>query len=368
MLEADLSISVVVSNFNGERYLPRLLDSLLAQADVETELIVVDRHSTDASMEILGRYPAVRVVREPPESGLVAGYAVGAKLAAHPLLFFCNEDMYFDERCLSELASRIDLDKRIAACDPWQWTYDGVKWLRGGVLFRRSPWHIYSPFPFRMFEPAVSLPDRSPVAYGGAGAVLIHADVYNEIGGWDTSFFLDYEDVDLFLRAWQQDWVCVTVPSAHVFHAGGASNQQRIGPRRQEVSRRRYISHRSNVVVLAFKYFSPGMSMLGVLNWMASVLVNVLLLRWGTIRLDLVVVGDVGRRMPEVAAFRRRNRRWNRIKPGERYFIDPQFSVDRVGVSRAGVSGVGVSGAGVSGAGVSGAGVSGAGVSGAGVS
>jgi N-acetylglucosaminyl-diphospho-decaprenol L-rhamnosyltransferase len=318
---------------NGERYLARLLDTLAAQQDVDTEVIVVDRHSTDASMEILESHPEVRVVHEPPESGLVAGYAAGASNARHPLLFFCNEDLYLDERCLHELASRIDLQQRIAASDPWQWTYDGEKWIHGGMRFRRSLWHIYSPFPFRMHEFTVTLPDRSPIPFGCAGAIMVHADVYEEIGGWDTSFFLDYEDMDLFLRAWQRDWVCVTVPSAHVFHAVGASNEQTIGAKRQPVSRRRYISHRSNVIVIAFKYFSPVVSALGVLNWAATLVTNVLLLRWREVRLDLSVVGDVIRRLPEVAAFRRRNRVWNRAKPGERFFLDPCFSLERGSVA-----------------------------------
>jgi GT2 family glycosyltransferase len=323
------SVSVIVSNLNGERYLERLLDTLGAQRGVELEIIVVDRHSTDASADILARHPSVRVVQEPPESGLVAGYHAGAEVATSPLLFFCNEDLYLDEGCLRELASRIDLDARIAAADPWQWSYDGERWIHGATMFRTSPWHIYSPYPFRIHDGVVGLPDSSPISFGCAGATMVHAAVYRELGGWDTSFFLDYEDVDFFLRAWQRDWRCVTVPSARVFHAVGASNQKLIGPRRQRVNQRRYVSHRSNVVVVAFKYFTPARALLGVCNWFASTLVNVALLRWRTVRLDLLVVGDVARRLPEVLAFRRRNRRWNRAMPGERYFLDPLFRLDR---------------------------------------
>jgi hypothetical protein len=312
-------VSVVVSNMNGERYLTRLLDSLVAQRGVQTEIIVVDRHSSDGSAAILERYPQVRVVHEPPESGLVAGYDVGAKCADNELLFFCNEDLYLREDCLRELALRIDLDTRVGAADPWQWNYEGTRWLHGGTLFRRSPWHIYSPYPFRMYDAAVHLPEGGPISFGCAGAIMIHAAVYAELGGWDTSFFLDYEDVDFFLRAWQRGWKCVTVPSARVFHAVGASNQQLIGRRREKVSRRRYISHRSNVIVIA----------LGVFNWGASLLINVLLLRWSAVWLDFLVVGDVAQRLPEIAAFRRRNKRWNRSMPGERFFLDPLLSLER---------------------------------------
>jgi GT2 family glycosyltransferase len=323
-----LAVTAVVSNMNGERYLPRLLDSLVSQRGVELEIVVVDRHSTDASAEILARYPTVRVIEEPPESGLVAGYAAGAKHARNPLLFFCNEDLYLGEDCLRELAAHIDLERRIVAADPWEWTYDGEQCIHRATLFRRSSWHIYSPFPFRMYEGAVWVPDGAPVSFGCAGAIMVHASAYDEIGGWDTSFFLDYEDVDLFLRVWQRDWKCVSVPDARVFHAVGASNQQAVGSRRQPVSRRRYISHRSNVVVVAFKYFSPALAPLGALNWAASLLVNVLLMRWRTAWLDLLVVGDVAQRMPAVIAFRRGNHRWNQAMPGEKFFLDPQFSID----------------------------------------
>jgi GT2 family glycosyltransferase len=318
------SISVVVSNLNGERYLQRLLETLEAQIDVHTEIIVVDRNSTDGSAETLRRHPTVRVIQEPPESGLVAGYAAGARAASHPLLFFCNEDLYLDERCLSELASRIDVQSRIAAADPWQWTYDGERLIHGGTRFRRSPWHIYSPFPFRMHEFTEPLPDRAIVPFACAGAMMIDAAVYEEIGGWDDSFFLDYEDIDLFLRAWQRGWSCVTVPNARVFHAVGSANTQIVGG--ESVSRRRYISHRSNVVVIPFKYFSPPSTVVGALNWLATLFANALRLRARSIVLDFAVLRDVARRLPEVRAFRRRNRSWNRLKPGERFFLDARYS------------------------------------------
>jgi GT2 family glycosyltransferase len=295
---------------------------------VTTELIVVDRHSTDSSLKTLSRYPTVRVLHERPESGLVAGYTVAAREAQYPLLFFCNEDLYLGERCLWELARRIDVNQRIWATDPWQWTYDGATWVRGGICYRRSPWHIYSPFPFRMHECPVDLPDGAPTPFGGAGAMMVDAGVFHELGGWDTSFFLDYEDIDIFIRAWQRDWTCITVPAAHTFHAIGASNKQVIGPRRETVSRRRYIAQRANVSIVAFKYFSPAVATVGLLNWLAGILVNVVLLRWRRIWLDLCVAADFARRLPKVLAFRKQNRSWNRAKPGEGYFLDPQFNLD----------------------------------------
>src|SRR4051812_36250416 len=98
-----MATSVIVSNFNGGKYLSRLLETLESQQGVTLEIIVVDRYSTDDSPEILKRYATVKVVKEAPESGLVAGYAVGASYACHEHLFFCNEDMWIGQDCLQRL-------------------------------------------------------------------------------------------------------------------------------------------------------------------------------------------------------------------------------------------------------------------------
>src|SRR5947209_1491217 len=98
-----MAVSVIVSNFNGARWLPRLLETLKAQEGVTLEIIIVDRNSSDDSEKILAQHPDIRVVKEPPESGLVAGYSAGVPLARYEVFFFCNEDMWFDRYCLASL-------------------------------------------------------------------------------------------------------------------------------------------------------------------------------------------------------------------------------------------------------------------------
>jgi len=63
-----MSVSVIASNFNGERFLPRLLSSLRAQRGVTLEIIVVDRHSTDGSFELLSQESDIIVAFGTPEA------------------------------------------------------------------------------------------------------------------------------------------------------------------------------------------------------------------------------------------------------------------------------------------------------------
>lgn len=327
-----MAISVIISNLNGARFLPRLLDSLEAQRDVQLEIIVVDRQSTDDSAAIIARHPGVRVVNETPLTGLVSGYHRGYSASTCEHLFFINEDMWFAPDCLAQLERRIDLDRRVAAADPWQWTYDESRWIHGATRFRRAKWAINGNHPFRDNDFSVDLPVGTRVPFPCAGAFLIHRKVYEELGGWDTSFFLDNEDIDLFLRAWQRGWHCVAVPEAKVYHAVGMSNPGTtsiVGAKRPGVGRRRYISNREGKTMIAWKLFSPFAALwMGAAMWLVMFGNNLLKLRWRMAAWDLATLSHCLRRLPAIIAFRRKNRAFNRSHPGERFFLDREFNAD----------------------------------------
>jgi GT2 family glycosyltransferase len=320
-----MPISVIVSNFNGLKFLPRLIETLRQQQGVETEIIIVDRESKDGSLEYLAQFPDIRVVSESPTTGLVSGYAAGAAVARHDLLFFCNEDMWFDPLCLSNLEKQICLSRRVAAADPWQWTYDGKVWIHGGTRFNRCNWEFNSPFPRRRFDFTVPLAAGQKVPFACAGAVLIHRSVYDEVGGWDTSFFLDHEDIDLFVRFWQRGWDCVSVPEAKVYHAVNVSNAKALD-KGQRVLPRRYISNRSNLAVIALKYYSGWDLFLAAASLFAPVAGDLVRFRWSKLWLDLQAVGLTMKRMGAVRRFRRSNRSWSVARPGSQFFLQEDMT------------------------------------------
>ena len=321
-----MSISIVVSNFNGLNFLPRLLETLRAQRNVTTEIIIVDRQSTDGSQEYLKQFPEIKIVTEPAITGLVAGYAAGAELAKYNHLFFCNEDMWFGPDCLRLLKERISLSDRIAAADPWQWTYDGTHWIHGGTRFYRTILGINSPYPRRAFNFTVPLVAGERVPFACAGAFLIHRDAYDDIGGWDTSFFLDYEDIDLFLRAWQKNWHCVTVPEAKVYHAVNASNSKNLD-KGLTVRPVRYIAGRSNLAVIGFKYYSGTSLALPFLSLLAPLITDVIKFRPRKMQMDLKAIILTIKRIRRVQSFRRKNQAWTKARPGNRFFLQEEMTI-----------------------------------------
>ncbi len=318
-------VSVIISNFNGRRFLDRLLNSLRAQRGVTLEIVVVDRESTDGSIEYLKAQPDVRLVSEPPLSGLVSGYAAGARVAKFPLLFFANEDLWLDPDCLALLAAQIQPALRIGIADPWEWDYHGIRLHHAGVWFEPVPWTTNWPWLWRQASFSAPLRQGERIPFPCAGAFLIHRDCYEDLGGFDTQFFLDYEDLDLGIRAWQRGWQCVTVPESHAYHAVGASDTQEVQAAPQPVGRRRYISNRSNLFVLPLKTFSAPWVPLALLSWFFALAGNVARGRWNRALWDFSVLENVRRRLPELVAFRRANSSYNHYFPGERFFQVPEF-------------------------------------------
>lgn len=55
-------ISVVMSVYNGEKYLKRAIDSILNQTFIDFEFIIINDGSTDSSLDILQRYQDARIL------------------------------------------------------------------------------------------------------------------------------------------------------------------------------------------------------------------------------------------------------------------------------------------------------------------
>jgi len=123
-------LSIVIPIFNGTLYLPKLLDSLLAQERVPDEVIFVDDGSTDGSSEMIARLgaglPSLRVIRQENQGQAVARNAGMEQVTGRYLVFLDVDDvpeagMY---ATLVDLAESEQLD--IAMCNAWNF-YEGRK-------------------------------------------------------------------------------------------------------------------------------------------------------------------------------------------------------------------------------------------------
>ena len=92
-------ISVIVAAYNIEEYLPRCLDSLLAQTYPNIQMIVVDDGSTDSTGKICDRYgekyPKIQVIHR-GNGGLSAARNTGLEIATGEYIGYVDGDDWIE--------------------------------------------------------------------------------------------------------------------------------------------------------------------------------------------------------------------------------------------------------------------------------
>lgn len=100
-------VSILIPVYNTAQYLPRCLDSALAQSLKEIEVIAVNDASPDNSAAILADYAAkdsrIRIVTHEKNGGILAARVSGIRAANAPYVTFLDADDLLAE-CAMELA------------------------------------------------------------------------------------------------------------------------------------------------------------------------------------------------------------------------------------------------------------------------
>jgi teichuronic acid biosynthesis glycosyltransferase TuaG len=96
-VSAPPRVTAVIPAYNAARYLPETLDSLLAQQDVDLEIIVVDDHSTDSTRDVVTGYAQrdarVHYACTPANCGGPAGPRnLGIEMARSEWIALCAAD------------------------------------------------------------------------------------------------------------------------------------------------------------------------------------------------------------------------------------------------------------------------------------
>jgi glycosyltransferase involved in cell wall biosynthesis len=110
--------TVAILTYNGEDYLERILSQLrLQEVDGEFEVLVIDSGSTDSTLEIVRRFPEVRLHEIPNEEfGHGRTRNLAARLARGRFVAYLTHDAVpTTSRWLAELIAPFAIDQRIVA-------------------------------------------------------------------------------------------------------------------------------------------------------------------------------------------------------------------------------------------------------------
>lgn len=212
--------SVLIVNFNGRRHLGPCLSALEVQSlpRYQYEVILVDNASTDGSREFVReRFPWVRLVSLPGNTGFTGGNNSGVPYAHARFVVLLNNDTIPDPHWLAELAREVKpgqftASKLVFAGDPTTVNSAGLQLLRDGRGIDRGFRHR----DVGQFETA------QPVFAGCGAAVAIDTEV---LDGplFDPRYFVYYEDLDTAWRGQLRGIPTMYTPRSLVRHVHGGT-------------------------------------------------------------------------------------------------------------------------------------------------
>lgn len=114
-------VSIVINNFNYERYLSEAIESALNQRYKSFEVVVVDDGSTDRSRSIIDAYGdrLVRVYKE--NGGQSSAFNYGLNHASGSIILFLDSDDILEPDALSEIVPSFSDPKTV--CVRWRLRY-----------------------------------------------------------------------------------------------------------------------------------------------------------------------------------------------------------------------------------------------------
>ncbi len=222
-------VTVVIPNWNGERFLSLCLTSLRRQSFEDFETVLVDNGSGDDSVAFTKRnFPEVRVISLGDNRGFSAAVNVGLRASEAEFVALLNNDTEAHPGWLEELVRAAEAHPEASLFASKLVDFNDRQVLDGaGDALRRSG------LPYRLGHQEVDRGqfDEETFVFGAcAAAALYRRELFEEIGFFDEDFFAYCEDGDVSFRAQLAGHRCLYVPKAVVYHMGSASTGGKRSP------------------------------------------------------------------------------------------------------------------------------------------
>lgn len=242
-------LSIIVISYNTANLLTDCLKSINKDpllAKIPYEIIVIDNASTDNSVRILKKQKNITLVINNKNSGYGRANNQGLKKSQGEYILFLNPDTIIQHAAISQCLDWLSSHPEASACTAQLLNQDGSIQPSGGFfpnLLNIFTWSFGLddlPFinslikPFHPHAPDFYTHDsfylkNHPQDWITGAFLLTRKNILSKIDGFDESYFMYGEEVDLCYRI-KQDFPTLNMyylVGSQVIHLGGASNSDK---------------------------------------------------------------------------------------------------------------------------------------------
>jgi GT2 family glycosyltransferase len=209
-----MQLSVIILNYNVRFFLEQCVASVQeALSNIESEIIVVDNHSSDDSCEMIkSRFPNVKLIENNCNLGFPKGNNIGVAQAKGDYICILNPDTVVAEDTFEEILAFAEKQKNlgIVGCKLIDGSGNFLPESKRGIptpfVALTKIFGLYKLFPNskffnRYYAQHLSENETGKVDILVGAFMIMKRELYNEIGGFDENCFMYSDDIDLSFMA-----------------------------------------------------------------------------------------------------------------------------------------------------------------------
>ena len=242
-------VSIIIPHYNGKELLYNCINSIYQNIQIENfEIIIVDNGSTDDSVQNIEQlFSDIVIITNETNVGYSGGCNIGAQNAKGKYLLFLNNDTEHSKEWVEKLVNFLDSHPDTFAVQPKILNIKNKEYFdyaggAGGFLD-----HFGFPYVkgriFNTLEKDTGQYDEpSEIFWSSGAAMMVRADIFNQLNGFDEVYFAYMEEIDLCWRMHNYGFKTMSIGSSKVKHIGGAT----LAPSPQKV----FLNHRNSLCML----------------------------------------------------------------------------------------------------------------------
>jgi GT2 family glycosyltransferase len=227
------NFSIIIPNFNGAKFLPNCLNSLLQAIkncpDSEFEIILVDNNSQDNSLKIfetiIPKNFNYRILLNSKNNGFAKSVNQGLEKAKYDWVVLLNNDLTMEQNWFQLISKEIqkNKNKKVATFFGTVLNKEGTKFESQGFKFFIEG-KVENISNGKKFFPLLVKGGVGGGFGSNASLIIYNKKIITKIGLFDETFFAYLEDVDISLRLHNLKYKTVYIPQAISYHLGGGTS------------------------------------------------------------------------------------------------------------------------------------------------
>lgn len=250
-----MKLSIIIVNYNTKDYLRQVLQSIKQSRDnLIKEIIVIDNASTDGSQAAIKRhFNWVKLIQAPRNLGYAAANNLGLARAKGEYILFLNSDTQVLPDTLTIMIKFMDRyqDVGVGTCrvelpggqiDPASHRGFPTPWAALTYFLGLEKLFPHSRLLGQYHQGWKNLATPHEIDSPMGAFFLTRKSILDHTGGFDTTFFMYAEDLDLSLRIKQSGWKIMYVPLTRIIHHKKKSGRHSVDPHLRRITSQHFFT------------------------------------------------------------------------------------------------------------------------------